>query len=97
MSVRAAALKAGVKETTVRYWWNKYVEDPDNFVIRKQTNRVNRPKAQLNDEHKDHLLKIFEDDTQATIQDTVEELVSKFSGLEIKKSRVHEFISNFLV
>ncbi|KAI8064967.1 hypothetical protein BDF21DRAFT_427519 [Thamnidium elegans] len=35
MSVRAAALKAGVKETTVRYWLNKYVEDPDNFVIGK--------------------------------------------------------------
>ncbi|GAA5815535.1 hypothetical protein MFLAVUS_009047 [Mucor flavus] len=94
MSVRAAALKAGVKETTARYWWNKYVQDPDNFVIGKQTNGVNRPKAQLNDEYKDHLVKFFDDNTQATIQDAVEELVSKFSGLEIKKSRVHEFIKD---
>ncbi|GAA5811561.1 hypothetical protein MFLAVUS_004999 [Mucor flavus] len=85
MSVRAAALKAGVKESTARYWCNKYVQDPDNFVIGKQTNRVNRPKAQLNDEHKDHLVKFFDDNTQATIQDAVEELV-KDCNLSIKKA-----------
>ena len=94
LSVRAAALKADVKESTARYWWNNYQKDPEKFVLGKQTNRKNRPPALLQDEHKKHLINFFDENNQATIQDAVEELMNKFSGLEIKKSRVHEFMKD---
>ncbi|GAA5814507.1 hypothetical protein MFLAVUS_008004 [Mucor flavus] len=61
LSIRAAALKAGVKESTARNWWRNYEEDPDTFAF---------------------------------IRDAVEELTTKFTGLEIKKSRVHEFMKD---
>ncbi|KAG0764254.1 hypothetical protein G6F57_001535 [Rhizopus arrhizus] len=64
---QAAALKAGVKESTARAW----------------------PKSQLQEEHKQCLIEFYDDDPGAYIQDAVEMLISKFAGLEIKKSRVH--------
>lgn len=92
MSVAAAARKAEVKESTARTWWKKLQEDPDSFTLEKKTNTQNRPKNRLQAEHKQSLIEFFDDEPNAYIQDAVEMLTSKFAGLEIKKSRVHEFM-----
>jgi hypothetical protein len=42
----------------------------------------------------EYLMEFFDENPQAVIQDAVDELTSKFSGLEMKKSRVHEFMKN---
>ncbi|ORE06262.1 hypothetical protein BCV72DRAFT_329302 [Rhizopus microsporus var. microsporus] len=81
MLVRTAVLKVGVKESTARAWWKNY---------EKKTNTQNRPKSQLQEEHKQCLIELYDDNTCAYIQDAVEVLTNKFAGLEIKKSRVHE-------
>jgi hypothetical protein len=46
----------------------------------------------LREEHKQSLIELFDDNANAHIQDAVEMLTNKFEGLEIKKSRVHEFM-----
>jgi hypothetical protein len=59
----------------------------------KKTNCTsNRPVIQLNGGHKEHLIKFFDEDASATIQDATEDLIKSFAGLEIKKSRVAELM-----
>ncbi|KAG1167496.1 hypothetical protein G6F36_012526 [Rhizopus arrhizus] len=48
--------------------------------------------SQLNEAHKSHLINFFDEDSTATIQDAVEDLTAKFANLDIKKSRVAEFM-----
>ncbi|KAI9265511.1 hypothetical protein EDC94DRAFT_58947 [Helicostylum pulchrum] len=61
---------------------------------KKKTNLgSNRPVSQLNENHKSHLVNFFDGDVSATIQDAVEGLAANFTGLQIKKSRVAEFMS----
>ncbi|KAG1588174.1 hypothetical protein G6F47_010726 [Rhizopus delemar] len=92
MSVAAAARKAGVKESTACTWWKKLQENPDTFTLEKKYNRQNRSKSRLQEEHKQRLIEFFGDNANAYIQDVVKMLTNKSEGLEIKKSRVHEFM-----
>ncbi|KAI8636537.1 hypothetical protein BD408DRAFT_376719, partial [Parasitella parasitica] len=59
----------------------------------KKTNRA--PichKRKLNESHKEHITSFFDENPSAVIQDAVEDLTRSFEGLEIKKSRVAEFM-----
>ncbi|KAI9330548.1 hypothetical protein BD770DRAFT_432631 [Pilaira anomala] len=88
-----AAKAANINYETARKWKRTYNNDPEKNIPFKKTNRTpNRPKSQLNDQHKMHLINFFDDDPSAVIQDAVENLVKSFEGLEIKKSRVAEFM-----
>ncbi|KAG0937130.1 hypothetical protein G6F57_011476 [Rhizopus arrhizus] len=51
-----------------------------------------QPKSQLQEEYKQYLIEFYKYDTGAYIQDDVKIPTSKFAGLEIKKSRVREFM-----
>ena len=64
----------------------------NTFPLEKKTNRQNRPKSRLQEEYKQSLIKFFDDNANAHIQNAVEMFTNKFGGLEIKKSRVHEFM-----
>lgn len=64
------------------------------MVLEKQTNRRSRPVALLQEEYQKHRIEYFDENPRAVIQGAVDELASKFSGLEIKKTRVHEFMKN---
>ena len=94
MSTRGAAKKLNIKPSTAQKWWDNYLEDPDNYVVGKKTNRQNRKPAALNDEHKEFLTECFDENPQAFIVDAVENLTKKFEGLDIKKSRVNEFMKH---
>ncbi|KAI8050066.1 hypothetical protein BDF21DRAFT_351129 [Thamnidium elegans] len=69
MSVAAAVRKAEVKESTARTWWKKLQEDPDSFIREKKTNTHNRPKNRSQAEHKKSLIKFFDNEPNAYIQD----------------------------
>lgn len=60
-------------------------EDPESLILEKQTDCRNEPVALLKEEHKN--IMYFDENPQAVIQDTVGELMSKFSSLEIKKDK----------
>ena len=48
--------------------------------------------SKLNEEHKTFIQNFFDENKTAVIQDAVESLTKNFEGLEIKKSRVAEFM-----
>ncbi|KAG1141578.1 hypothetical protein G6F55_010277 [Rhizopus delemar] len=94
MSVRAAALKSGVKESTAYAWWINYEKDPDSFTLEMKTNTQNRPNSHLQKENKQCLIESCDDGLGTYIQGAVEMPASKFASLEIKKSRLYEFMND---
>ncbi|KAI8977643.1 hypothetical protein BDF20DRAFT_821388, partial [Mycotypha africana] len=48
--------------------------------------------SQLQEEHKQCLVKFYDNNSGTCIQDVVEMLTSKFVGLKTKESRAHEFL-----
>ncbi|KAI7847118.1 hypothetical protein BDC45DRAFT_578552 [Circinella umbellata] len=95
MKNKQAAKAANVNPHTARKWKQKYQQNPEEYVPYKLTNLVpSRPVSQLDDRHKDRLVKFFDENKRATVEDAVKELTQNFENLEIKKSRVAEFMKN---
>ncbi|KAG2209301.1 hypothetical protein INT46_003970 [Mucor plumbeus] len=95
MKNKEAAAAANVNLHTARKWKQKYQQNPEEYVPYKLTNLVpSRPVSHLDDRHKDHLVKFFDENKRATIDDAVKDLTQSFENLEIKKSRVAEFMKN---
>ncbi|KAG1454166.1 hypothetical protein G6F46_007552 [Rhizopus delemar] len=67
-------------------------EDKGWNIFEKQTNLVNRPKSQLDDRHKLHLLDFYDNWTHVLIVDAMDSLTQKLSDLSVKKSTVHNFL-----
>lgn len=88
-----AARLANVNPETARKWKRAYKNDPENKIPLKKTTRTsNRVPSRLNEQHKAYLVDFFDENPTAVIQDAVENLTRSFEGLEIKKSRVAEFM-----
>ncbi|KAG1145525.1 hypothetical protein G6F37_003396 [Rhizopus arrhizus] len=88
-----AAKATNVNYNTARKWKQAYNNNPEkNIPLKKTKCTSNRPVSQLNGAHKEHLIKFFDEDASATIQDATEDLIKSFAGLEIKKSRVAELM-----
>ncbi|KAG2191411.1 hypothetical protein INT47_012674 [Mucor saturninus] len=93
MKPKQAAEAANVNYDTARKWKKAYEDDPERNIPTKKTNLgSNRPVSQLDERHKTHLVQFFDEDASATIQDAVENLTATFEGLQIKKTRVAEFM-----
>lgn len=60
--------------------------------LSKKKKKTNRTSNRLNDQHETHLIDFFDENPSVIIQDAVENLTKSFEGLEIKKSRVAEFM-----
>ncbi|KAG2209381.1 hypothetical protein INT45_010803, partial [Circinella minor] len=93
MKPKQAAIAANVNYDTACKWKQTYEDDPERNIPIKKTNKtIYRIVSQLNEAHKFHLINFFDEDCMATIQDAVEDLTAKFADLDIKKSRVAEFM-----
>ncbi|KAI8645340.1 hypothetical protein BD408DRAFT_411768, partial [Parasitella parasitica] len=89
-----AARLANVNPETARKWKRAYENDPENRIpFKKKTTRTSNPlPSRLNEQHKAYLVDFFDENPTAVILDAVENLTKSFEGLEIKKSRVAEFM-----
>lgn len=86
-------LNANVNPETARKRKREYDNDLNKNIPFKKTNRTSkRAPSQLNENHKMHLINFFDENPSAVIQEAVEDLTKSFEGLEIKKSRVAEFM-----
>ncbi|CAO3677307.1 unnamed protein product [Rhizopus stolonifer] len=89
MKNKQAAEAVNINPYTARKWKQKHQQNPEEYVPYKLTNLVpSRPVSQLDDRHKYRLVKFFDENKRATIEDAVKELTQNFENLEIKKSRV---------
>ncbi|KAI8097902.1 uncharacterized protein B0P05DRAFT_447952, partial [Gilbertella persicaria] len=102
-AAKSGRLAGGIAERTAQKWAKKLKEDKDwnifekqtfFFKKNKQTNLVNRPKPQLDERHKVHLLEFYDNWPQARVLDAMESLTQKFSDLTVKKSTVHNFLKD---
>jgi transposase-like protein len=95
MKPAEAARLANVNPETARKWKRAFDNDPEQKIPLKKTNRTsNRAPSQLNEQHKAHLVDFFDENPSAVIQDAVDSLTKSFEGLQIKKSRVAEFMKD---
>jgi hypothetical protein len=93
-AAKSGRLAGGICERTAQKWAKRLKEDKDWNIFEKQTNLVNRPKPQLDDRHKIHLLEFYDNWPQARVLDAMDSLTQKFSDLTVKKSTVHSFLKN---
>jgi transposase len=77
-----------INPRTGQRWWAKYKENPDTFFEIKPRGYVKK----LNIEHKGLLVKLFDKDPAATIEDAIEELSANFEGIKISSTAVHDFL-----
>ncbi|EIE90456.1 hypothetical protein RO3G_15167 [Rhizopus delemar RA 99-880] len=94
MSIRAAAKKMNIPQSTAWNWHKKGEEALDDFVEWRKSGSgrpVGRP-PKLTNAHRDFLVKLVdENDTGLTLNQMMESLTTEFMGLEISKSAFHEF------
>lgn len=86
MEATVADRRAGVNERNFQPWASRLFEN--------ETNKVNRPKSQLQDEHKQHLIEFFDENSQATRNNSSESLTKVFEGFSLKETSVGNFILN---
>lgn len=53
---------------------------------------VNRPRSQLQEEQKKHIVKFYDDKPFATTDEAVESLIAAFEGFSLKRTTVDNFI-----
>lgn len=76
-AAKSGRLAGGIAERTAQKWAKRLKEDKDWSILEKKTNnKVKRPKAQLDERHKIHLLNFYDDNPQARIVDVVASLIS---------------------
>ncbi|KAI9470686.1 MAG: hypothetical protein EXX96DRAFT_653783 [Benjaminiella poitrasii] len=64
-AAKSGRLASGIAERTTQKWAKRLKEDKDWNILEKQTNLINRPKLQLRQEHKTHLINFYDDNPQA--------------------------------
>ncbi|CEI95284.1 hypothetical protein RMCBS344292_09474 [Rhizopus microsporus] len=80
---KSGRLAGGISERRAQKWAKKLEGDKGWNIFEKQTNLVNRPKSQLDDRHKLHLLDFYDNWPQVRIVDTMDSLTQKFSDLSL--------------
>ncbi|KAI8647500.1 hypothetical protein BD408DRAFT_464025 [Parasitella parasitica] len=60
LSAAVAGRRAGIVERTAQTWANRLDNDPNWYIFEKETNKINRHKAQLRAEHKHRSLEFFD-------------------------------------
>lgn len=60
--------------------------------MEKETNKQNRPKPQLDEKHRIHLINFYDDHPQARVIDAVASLTKQFEGFTLKETSVQNFL-----
>lgn len=87
-AAKSGRLAGGIAERTAQKWAKRLKEDKDWNILEKQTNKVNRNKSQLNEEHKSHLINFYDDHPQARVIDAVTSLTETFENFSLKETTV---------
>ncbi|GAA5816096.1 hypothetical protein MFLAVUS_009618 [Mucor flavus] len=91
-SAAKSARLAGISERTAQDWAKRLKKEPDWDIYEKQTNRLIRPRSQLQEEQKKHIIELYDEKPYTTTAEAVESLTETFAGFNLKKSTVNNFI-----
>ncbi|GAA5813121.1 hypothetical protein MFLAVUS_006590 [Mucor flavus] len=88
----ASARKAQIEIRTAQKWAKRLKADPEWNIYEKQTNTSNKKPSQLQEEHKQHLIQLFDKHPQATRSEVVDSLTAQFENFNLKETAVGNFI-----
>lgn len=91
-SAAKSARLAGISERTAQDWAKRLKKEPDWNIYEKQTNRFSRPRSQLQEEQRKHIIELYDEKPYTTTDEAVESLTKTFEGFNLKKSTVNSFI-----
>ncbi|KAL1936371.1 hypothetical protein VTP01DRAFT_505 [Rhizomucor pusillus] len=89
LSASAAAKRLGIHARTAQRWAKQYERDPDSIF--EKPRKTGRPRL-LNEEHKNVILECIDENPLVVLEQVVEQLRQVFTGLQVSKSTVYDFV-----
>ncbi|OAD75185.1 hypothetical protein PHYBLDRAFT_167503 [Phycomyces blakesleeanus NRRL 1555(-)] len=89
-----AARFSGVSERTGQQWAKRIRDEPEWNIFEKQTNKDKRKTGQLQEEHKEFIIDLFDKNPQTRVKDVVVSLERSFANFSLKETSVRNFMTN---
>lgn len=89
-TAKSGRLTGEIAERTSQKWAKRLKKDKDWGVLQKQTNKVNRKKSELDEEHKVHI-NFYDDHPQARVSNAIASLTENFENFSLKDTNVRNF------
>ncbi|OAD65646.1 hypothetical protein PHYBLDRAFT_153339 [Phycomyces blakesleeanus NRRL 1555(-)] len=83
-----AARFSGVSERTGQQWAKRIRDEPEWNIFEKQTNKNKRKTGQLQEEHKEFIIDLFNKNPQTCVEDVVVSLERLFANFSLKETSV---------
>ncbi|KAI8641033.1 hypothetical protein BD408DRAFT_368861, partial [Parasitella parasitica] len=87
-----AARLSGVAERTGQQWAKRLRDEPEWDIFEKQTNKDKQKTGMLQQEHKEHIINLYDQSPQARVVDIVESLTKSFENFSLKETSVRNFM-----
>ncbi|OAD74850.1 hypothetical protein PHYBLDRAFT_144210 [Phycomyces blakesleeanus NRRL 1555(-)] len=89
-----AARFSDVSKRTGQQWTKRIRDEPEWNIFEKQTNKDKRKTGQLQEEHKEFIIDLFDKNPQTRVEDVVVSLQCSFANFSLKETSVRNFMTN---
>ncbi|KAG1499318.1 hypothetical protein G6F47_010792 [Rhizopus delemar] len=90
-AAKAAGL-SDVAERTGQQWAKRLRNEPEWDIFEKQTNKDKQKIGMLQQEHKEYIINLYDQNPQARVVDIVESLTKSFENFSLKETSVRNFM-----
>lgn len=87
-----AARLSGVTERTSQQWAKRLRGEPEWGIFEKQTNKDKQKTGMLQQEHREFIIDLYDQNPQARVIDIVESLTKSFENFSLKETSVRNFM-----
>lgn len=87
-----AARLSSVTERTGQQWAKRLRDEPEWSIFEKQTNKDKQKTGMLQQEHREFIIDLYDQNPQARVIDIVESLTKSFENLSLKETSVRNFM-----
>ncbi|KAG1489538.1 hypothetical protein G6F49_012200 [Rhizopus delemar] len=87
-----AARLSGVAERTGQQWAKRLRDEPEWDIFEKQTNKDKQKTGMLQQEYKEYIINLYDQNPQARVVDIVESLTKSFENFSLKETSVRNFM-----
>jgi hypothetical protein len=89
-----AARLSGVTERTGQQWAKRLKDEPEWDIFEKQTNKDKQKTGMLQQEHKEYIINLYDQNPQARVVDIVDSLTKSFENFSLKETSARNFHEN---
>ncbi|KAG0906821.1 hypothetical protein G6F57_010311 [Rhizopus arrhizus] len=87
-----AARLSGVTERTGQQWAKRLKDEPEWDIFEKQTNKDKQKTGMLQEEHKEYIINLYDQNPQACGVDIVDSLTKSFENFSLKETSARNFM-----